>query len=494
MGTDVQTKRFLKADYVLFSQRLEENLQLLARLLERPGFGVGKPSLGAELELTLIDSKGQAQWLNQKLLALAKDPQLTLEINRYNLEYNLSPVMAAGKPFSKIAQEIRSNLKRIDELGKPFDARTVPIGILPTLGRRDISSTAMTDDNRYVILSKAIKKLRNHALEVNIDGPEPLQLSVSNLNIEGANTSFQVHLRVDPADFANHYNAAQLITAPVLAISTNSPLFIGHRLWEETRVVLFKQSVETRELHDDHHVGPGRTGLGRSWINHPIELFEESVRDFPVFIPECKPSDDEHIFEQGGTPKLAELRMHHGSIWHWNRAIFDPADAGHLRIEMRALPSGPTATDMCASAALMIGLVKGLRESMPKFINQLPFEDAKENFYRAAQFGLDAQFNWPRKTRATATEISAPKLIQKLLPIAREGLAELKVAQGEIDYFIDIIEARLAAKQTGARWQLTMLKSLEQQYSRKTALHHLLDRYLENVASGKPVHEWSTSC
>lgn len=494
MGTDVQTKRFHKADFILFSQRLEENLQLLAQLLERPGFGVGKASLGAELELTLIDAKGHAQWLNQKLLKLADDPELTLEINRYNLEYNLSPVAAAGKPFSKIAAEINGKLKHIDKLGKPYDARTVPIGILPTLGRRDISSTAMTDDNRYVILSKAIKKLRNHALEVNIDGPDPLQLSVSNLNIEGANTSFQVHLRVNPCEFANLYNAAQLVTAPVLAISTNSPLFIGHRLWEETRVVLFKQSVETRELHNDQHIGPGRTGLGRSWINHPIDLFEESVRDFPVFIPECKATDDQQIFEQGGTPQLAELRMHHGSIWHWNRAIFDPADGGHLRIEMRALPSGPTAVDMCASAAFIVGLVKGLGNSMPKFTHQLAFEEAKDNFYRAAQFGLNAHFNWPRKTRSTPGIISAPRLIKKLLPVAREGLAALGVAPNEIDQFIGIIQARLATKQTGARWQLKMLASLEQHYSRKTALHHLLDRYLDNVASGQPVHEWSTSC
>jgi gamma-glutamyl:cysteine ligase YbdK (ATP-grasp superfamily) len=494
MGTDVQTKRFHKADFTLFSQRLEENLELLGQLLERPGFGIGKPSLGAELELTLIDSKGQAQWRNQQLLALAKDPQLTLELNRYNLEYNLSPVAAAGKPFSKIAAEINRKLKGIDKLGKPFDARSVAIGILPTLGRRDISATAMTDDNRYVILSKAIKKLRHHALEVNIDGPEPLHLSVSNLNIEGANTSFQVHLRVNPAEFANLYNAAQLVTAPVLAISTNSPLFIGHRLWEETRVVLFKQSVETREQQGDHHLGPGRTGLGRSWVNSPLELFEESVRDYPVFIPECKPGDDKKVMEQGGIPKLAELRMHHGSIWHWNRAIYDPADGGHLRIEMRALPSGPTTLDMCASAALMVGLVKRLGAGMPKLTEQLPFSEAKENLYRAAQLGLTANFTWPRKIRASAGEISAPKLLKKLLPIAREGLSELKVADSEIDQYIGIIEARLAARQTGARWQLAMLTALEEHYSRKTALHHLLDRYLENVASGKPVHEWSTSC
>jgi gamma-glutamyl:cysteine ligase YbdK (ATP-grasp superfamily) len=475
MGSNVQAKRFTQSDYRIFSERLQANLQVLTQLLERPGFGVGKPSFGAELELSLVNSEGKAQWLNQELLALANDPLLALELNRYNLEYNLSPVAAAGKPFSKMAKAIDQKLKLISKLGKPFDTQPLTIGILPTLSRRDISLTAMTDDNRYHVLNRALKKLRGHALEVDIDGLEPLQLSLSNLNIEGANTSFQVHLRVNPEQFANCYNAAQLGTAAALAISTNSPLLMGHRLWEETRVILFKQSVESRHMQRKHYVGPSRAGLGNGWVeSSALELFEASVNDYPVLIPEYSHEDYQQILSDGGIPKLADLHMHHGSIWHWNRAIYDAADNGHLRIEMRALPSGPTSLDMASNAAFCIGITQGLASSMPAFSRQLDFSTVQQNFYAAAKHGLNAEFLWPRKTRASAAPLSAVKVIKKLLPLAAKGLAELAVEQTDIDTFLGIIEGRLKTRQTGARWQLKMLEKLEKNQPRKQALQQLL--------------------
>lgn len=495
MGSNVQTKHFKQSDYLLFSERLKENLQVLTQLLNRPGFGVGKTSFGAELELSLVDSEGKAQWLSEELLTQASDPLLALEINRYNLEYNLSPVAAAGKPFSKMVKAIDQQLRRINKLGESLDAQALAIGILPTLSRHDISVKAMTDNNRYHILNKALNKLRGHTLEIDIDGAEPLHLSLSNLNIEGANTSFQVHLRVNPDRFANAYNAAQLGSAAALAISTNSPLLLGHRLWKETRVILFKQSVESRQIQHKHYVGPSRGGLGNGWIDRSVlELFQASVDDYPVLIPEHSPEDYQQVLDSGGTPELAELRLHHGSIWHWNRAIYDPIDKGHLRIEMRALPSGPSTLDMLANAAFIIGITQGMAASMPAFSRQLPFSAVQQNFYAAAKNGLDAEFLWPRKTRASAAPLTAVKVVKKLLPIAAKGLADLKVEQSEIDTFLGIIEARLKTRQTGARWQLNMLDTLERQQPRKQALQQLLQHYRANSASGQPVHLWSTSC
>jgi len=491
MGTNVQTRRFKQADYDVFSVRLQANLQVLIQLLKRPGFGVGSTSLGAELELSLVDHAGKTQWVNQQLLELAKDPLLALEINRYNLEYNLAPVAAKGKPFTKITEAIDTQLKTIARLAKPLGAEPLAIGILPTLNKRDISPAAMTDNNRYHVLNNALKKLRGHDLEVDIDGPEPLQLSLSNLNIEGANTSFQVHLRVNPDDFANCYNAAQLGTAAALAISTNSPLLLGHRLWEETRVILFKQSVESRDIERNHYVGPSRAGLGNCWINHSAaELFTASVRDYPILIPEHSDENYQQVLKDGDVPKLADLCMHHGSIWHWNRAIYDSASGGHLRIELRALPSGPTSLDMAANAAFIVGITKGLASSMPAFCRQLDFSAVQNNFYAAAKQGLDAEFLWPRKTRASAATASATHVIKKLIPIAASGLTELGVDSKEIDTFLGIIEGRLKARQTGARWQLNKLDQLEETLARPAALQQLLQRYMANAGSGQPVHLW----
>ena len=495
MGNNVQTKRFTDSHYARFAENLQKQLSTLEKLLQQPGFGVGNTTLGAELELTLVNQQGDAQWCNQALLDLAQDPLLATELNRYNLEYNLSPLPARGKPFSSMAQAIDHKLQHINTLGKNLNARGVTIGILPTLNRRDISHSAMTDDNRYHVLNKALKEIRGHPLNIDIDGQEPLQLSLSDLNIEGANTSFQIHLRVEPDRFAACYNAAQLATAASLAISTNSPFLLGHQLWEETRIILFKQSVEARHKQHKHFIGPCRAGLGEQWLENSIlELFESSVRDYPILIPD---HHQEPRSKQGSTdnpPKLADLCLHHGSVWHWNRGIYDSAAGGHLRIEMRALPSGPTSLDMAANAAFMIGITQGLANAMPRFSEQLPFSAVQHNFYAAARDGLDAEFQWPQQTRATAAPIRADKVIKKLLPIAAQGLLELAVEQSEIDFFLNIIENRLETRQTGARWQRKQLAELEKSSPRKQALQNLLHLYLTHCASGQPVHQWSVLC
>ena len=83
-------------------------------------------------------------------------------------------------------------------------------------------------------------------------------------------------------------------------------------------------------------------------------------------------------------PTLAELRLHQGTVWLWNRPVYDNLGGGHLRIEMRALPAGPTAVDMVANAAFLIGLAEGLRPHINELLPGLPFPRAEYNFYRAA--------------------------------------------------------------------------------------------------------------
>lgn len=488
MGSSIKHSSFSDDDYAEFSRRLQDNLQTLSQLLEQPDFGVGSPSLGAELELSLIDHHGQAKWLNQKIIDLAEDPQLTLELNQYNLEYNLSPLAAKGAPFSAIAREITNRLDYLNRLTEPLDARTVAIGILPTLTRKDIGVDAMSDFIRYRVLTESIQAMRGSPFEINIDGEEPLAMTLNNLNAEGANTSFQIHLRVNPGEFADCYNAAQMASALGLAISTNSPLFLEHRLWEETRVPLFKQAVETRKRSEIEHHQTARTGLGSGWVKESaIELFQRSMDDFAVLLPECS-EPDEAI--NGDAPELFELRLHHGTIWHWNRAIYDSADGGHLRIEMRALPSGPSPIDMAASSAFLVGLTRALSHRMSDVVGHIDFDRVKGNFYRAAEMGLDAPILWPCDN-GKLQRLTAHQLIENLIPLARQGLEELEIDRTEIDTLLEIIRQRREQQITGARWQLQKLHLLEQEMDRTEALSAMLKSYLEHSDSGKPVHEWS---
>ncbi len=488
MGSSIKHSNFSDEDYEAFSHRLQQNLDTLSNLIDRPGFGLGTPSLGAELELSLIDPDGNTKWINQALIDQANDPQLTLELNRYNLECNLSPLQAAGAPFSKIAGEITAKLADLNKIADGFDARTVAIGILPTLIEKDISAGAMSDFIRYRVLTESIKSMRGSPFKININGADPLKMTLHNLNAEGANTSFQIHLRVNPDQFAECYNAAQMATAPALAISTNSPLFLGHQLWEETRVPLFKQSVETRNKKEITIHRTARTGLGSGWVQESaVELFQRSVDDFDVLLPEYM---TEQQSDNPEAPELFELKLHHGTVWHWNRAIYDNADNGHLRIEMRALPSGPSTLDMVANAAFLVGLTQALSHQMKGLITLIPFNDVKTSFYRAAELGLDAPVLWP-DSKGKLRRIPAHQLLKTLIPMAKTGLEELAVDPDEITLMLSVIEQRLEKRITGARWQLRQLHQLEKQMTRSEALKAMLDLYLANYDSGNPVSEWS---
>ena len=226
------------------------------------------------------------------------------------------------------------------------------------------------------------------------------------MSVEGANTSFQVHLRVNPAEFTRAYNAAQLAIAPVLAAAGNSPTFLGHRLWEETRIALCKQSIDDRDTR-----GPrrrlARMAFGTGWLRDgPLELFAESVRLHEPLLPVLGAGNAQRG-DRGQVPPLHELRLHQGTVWRWNRAIYDPAAGGHLRIEMRGLPAGPTMIDMMANAAFLLGLSLWLAEQNPRWTYDLSFERAEHNFYRAAQYGLAALLTWPVQRRWSAHRPSA---------------------------------------------------------------------------------------
>jgi gamma-glutamyl:cysteine ligase YbdK (ATP-grasp superfamily) len=489
MGTDIEQEEFDERDYARFDERLQECLFSLARLLERPGFGVGPRTVGAELELFLVDGVARPLPCNEAIRAAVDDPRVTVELDRFNLELNTSPALLAGRPFGALGGELNVLLDRVADAARRHAGRPALIGILPTLRLADFDPGVMTDAPRYRALNSGLRRLRQDLFRIRIAGEDPLELASGDVGLEGANSSFQVHLRVDPADFARTYNAIQLATAPALAVSGNSPTFLGHRLWEETRVALFKQSVDDRQSHWPRR-RLARTALGTGWLRGGVlELFAESVRLHRPLLPVVS-----HLGVQadvgGEAPLLAELRLHQGTVWRWNRAIYDPAPSGHMRIEMRALPAGPTVIDMLANAAFLIGLSLWLAGQDQQWTYALPFERADHGFYRAAQQGLSAQLTWPAGHRDQVRTIAAAKLVAELVPAAREGLLEAGVAAEEADGLLDVISSRAATGQTGAVWQRAALAAAQRGHDGERALAVMLDRYLRYAETGLPVHTW----
>ncbi|MGQ9425770.1 glutamate--cysteine ligase [Gilvimarinus sp. F26214L] len=491
MGTAIDRISFEEEDYRRFSARLRDNLNALRKLLATPGFGDGPPSFGAELELYIIDELGRPLLINQEIQAEMRDAQLTLELNRYNLEYNFKPVLARDHCFAQTQSEALASLEALRACAQKWHGDTVAIGILPTLQQSDTGYHAMTKTPRYEALTRELRKIRGGPFHIDIKGEEPILLEMEDVTLEGANTSFQAHWRISVREFANTYNALQLVTPLVLAIAANSPTLFGHRLWQETRIPLFKQSIDCRPV-DPLHPRPARVNYGHSWLRHgAVELFAECVYLYRPVLPVLGEEDPLDVLKAGGIPQLSELRLQQGSVWLWNRPVYDPADHGHLRIEMRALPAGPSVVDMLANAALLIGLGKLMQKKINRLLPAIPFEYCIRNFYRAAEKGLDAELIWPAPDQNEPRYFKVADILRELLPRVPEALTSAGFQEADFSPLLQVIQERLDSKQTGSQWQLKKLIELESEMPRPKALAEMLKQYQQFSRENVPVARWS---
>ena len=492
MGQDITKDHFTDDEYRIFSNRLEKSLIVLRDVINQPGFGQGPLSLGAEMEAYITTPNGDTSPINRQLIDQLKHPQLQLELNRYNIEYNLSPVALTGKPFSLLENESQTALNLLQNAARQHGSQIVPIGILPTLCHSDLTRSAMTDLPRYRALSSSLNKIRGTDFEINIHGDDHIQLTSSNVVLEGANTSFQIHLRVEPDRFADTFNTIQLVTPLVLALSANSPYLLNKRLWEETRIALFKQSVDHRMRNTDQWHEPARVAFGQGWVrNNAWELFAETVALHRPIIPAL--SAIEPKFDpQGNAPELSELKFHMGTVWPWNRAVYDSSAGGHLRIEMRALPSGPTIVDMVANMAFYVGLAIGLRGWIRDWMPSIPFAYAEYNFYRSAQHGLDATLLWPHRNKHRIVETPLTRVLEMVIPYAYNGLSELGVDSNDIHRYLSVIEQRFEKRLTPSAWQQHTVNHYKKSGDNvEQALRKMFQHYCEEQATENAITDWA---
>lgn len=482
MGRAIEQQEFTEQAYQQFETVLLRQLQELKQLLDSPGFGEGERTLGAEVELYLIDHLARPVCRNTEVIEALPNAGLALEINRYNLEINLDPVTAQGCPFTKMGAQMR---QRIDQINSTLgSARALPIGILPTLRQSDFGPEIITPENRYAVLSRVLREIRGDSFAINISGNPGLDMHTEDVTLEGANTSLQIHLRVTPQEFADWFNAAQLLTPIVLGLGANSPLLFGHRLWHETRIALFRQSIDGRSSEECSRAIPSRVDLGSGWVRQgAYDLFSELVHLHPPLLPIID------VQQQPG--ELRELRLHSGTVWPWNRAVYDPTAGGHLRIELRALPAGPTITDMMANAAMLVGLTAHFASQMGEWVNRMPFETLAGNFYAAAQQGLNARIYWPAPEGHSGLESRALcELAAELLPLAKQGLAAMQVQPDEIDLVLAPMHKRITKGQNGANWLLGRFAQLNIDRDQQSALQQLVSEYQQHSDADLPVADW----
>ncbi len=486
MGRNITKIEYHQDDFQQFQQVLYKQLEQLKDVLARPTFGSETLKMGAELEMYLVDNQGNISLTNKTLLDDLNDPQFQPELNQYNIELNLSAIPQVGKPFTALRNEMRNKTSALEKAAQKRGVNIVPVGILPTLQASQINQQYMTDVARYHCLSDQLYKKRGDDFHINIDGEEPVKLSCSDICAEGANTSFQVHMMTPFNTFTDTFNAAQLTLPLVTAIGANSPIFLGNRVWDESRIALFKQSLDIRHRDQYQWQQPTRVNFGLGWLRQSVyELFAEAVALHSPILPATFPGDANRAL-----PDLAELNLHMGTLWPWHRPVYDNHGNGHMRIEFRAIPAGPTSLDMLGNSAFAIGLAQGIADNVNDYLNVIPFRFAEYNFYRAAQHGLDARILWPLHNKFQPQEVAITDVIKAMLPIAKQGLTKLNIDASEIEQYIGIIEQRLSQKMTGAIWQKQTLKHLEQKLAKPQACQELVLMYLRNCQSCLPVAQW----
>jgi hypothetical protein len=498
MGQEVPDRVFSHEDRQRYREKVRMGLDALARMLGEDWFTRGGrqgPSMGLEIELNLVDRYGQPAMSNTEVLQKIDDPAFTHELGQHNVELNAPPRGLAGDAQLTLERHLRDALDKADVGAQDVGANLVMIGILPTLAEEHFDARWLSPGARYALLNEQILAARGEEMVLSLDGaalagrpPERLRGYADSILYEAACTSVQLHIQVAPEDFAAHWNAAQCLAGVQVAVGANSPFLLGKALWHETRIPLFQQATDTRpEELKNQGVRP-RVWFGERWITSIFDLFEENVRYFPGLIPETSDEDPLAELDSGRAPALSELRLHNGTVWRWNRPVYDVSDGiPHLRVENRVLPSGPTVIDLLANAAFFYGTQRALVDQERPLWTQMSFHAAEENLYAAARKGFSAQLYWPGIGWIPPDEL----VLRVLLPLAHDGLRALGMSPAARDRYLTVIEQRCLTRRNGATWQRDTVATLEtQNLPRETALTTMLTRYIHNMRTNTPVHTW----
>jgi hypothetical protein len=490
VGQDVQQTQFSGSDRKRYRAKIRACLDVFSRMLSESKFDFDRPMTGLEIELNIVDGDCNPAMRNAEVLNAIANDAFQTELGQFNIEVNLAPRSLSGQSANELETAIRASLNDADDRSNALGAHIVMIGILPTLGPEHLTHDSLSANPRYSLINEQIFQARGEDISIVIDGVERLSTSTDTIAPEAACTSVQFHLQVSPQQYAANWNAAQCIAGVQVALGANSPFLYGKQLWRETRIALFEQATDTRpEELKAQGVRP-RVWFGERWITSIFDQFEENVRYFPSLLPIVEDEDPAEVLARGDTPTLGELRMHNGTIYRWNRPVYDVhRGKPHLRVENRVLPAGPTVVDVLANGAFYYGLLKVLAEEDRPLWTRMSFTAAEDNFNAGAKDGINAQLYWPGIGEVPVTEL----VLRRLLPMARRGLDEWGVESSVSDRLLGIIEGRCVSHSNGAEWQARAFQAIDDRdrsLDRREALRQMLHAYVDNMHSNEPVHTW----
>ncbi|MGL5930544.1 MAG: glutamate--cysteine ligase [Dermatophilaceae bacterium] len=490
MGAEVSAQSYTREQRQRYREKVRQDLDVFERMLNTSSFEFERPMTGLEIELNLVDENQQPHFHNAQVLEAIADPGYQTELAQYNIELNVTPRPLPGDAALHLEDELRESLNTANDRAGEVGSTIVAIGILPTIMPEHYEGEWISKNNRYTALNDSIFVARGEDIFLDIEGPTGERVSTycDSIAPESACTSVQLHLQVAPHHFADHWNAAQALSAPQVALAANSPYFFGKRLHAETRIALFEQATDTRPIELKNQGVRPRVWFGERWITSIFDLFEENVRYFPTLLADITDEDPMAKLEAGIAPELGELRLHNGTVYRWNRPIYDTVGGTpHLRVENRVLPAGPTIVDVLANAAFYYGTIRMLARDDRPVWTKMSFAACEENFRRAARDGLDARLYWPGYGELSADEL----VLRHLLPLAHEGLRLWGVSEAVRERYLGVIEGRCTTGVNGAEWMTRAVASYEAVGAdRREALRRMVETYAAHMDAGAPVHTW----
>ncbi len=489
MGQDVASRTFTGEDRQRYRAKVRQCLDVFARMLGEARFDVERPLTGLEIELNLVDGTYDPAMRNAEVLDVIANPDFVTELGQFTVEINVPPRPLSGTGADDYEDQVRSSLNAAAAAAEGIGTHIVMVGILPTLREGHVTAESLSANPRYSLINEQIVAARGEAVRLQITGRDRLSTQSDSIAPEAACTSAQLHLQVSPEQFPAYWNAAQCIAGVQLALGANSPFLFGKELWAETRIALFEQATDTRPDELKAQGVRPRVWFGERWITSIFDLFEENVRYFPALLPIVDEEDPVEVLERGDVPRLPELKLHNGTVYRWNRPVYDVVRGKpHVRVENRVLPAGPTVVDVLANAAFYYGVTRMLVDADRPLWTQMSFSAAEDNFHAAARTGVDARLYWPGAGEVPATEL----VLRRLLPLAHEGLQRWGVDTAVRERLLGIVEGRCLTHTNGASWQQRALHHIEAttDLDRPDAMRELLRRYVRGMHSNEPVHTW----
>ena len=468
MGDEVDKDHYDEEDYLIFKGKLDEETNFVRQLFADRNFDQDSRKLGYELELCLLDDNGAPAPCNRQVLEQAANPLFTYELAKFNLEINGNAFDVCADVFGKIDADLNILYSELAQAAEDCDVQAGLFGVLPSLQQCHLDERYMSELYRYHILDQRLIEMRQRPVHLELHGDDHLLLEENGVMLEALSTSLQTHYQIPFDEAVDSYHAALWTSMTVLAVGANSPLVMGKQCWQESRIAIFKQAVDTRNPREIEDAIVPRVHFGKGYINSWLDLFEDNNSYYSPILPETRDCD---------IGMLHHFNLHNGTIWRWVRPILGIVNGQyHLRLELRVTPSGPTLVDTLANMVFSIGLLEGLKQA-PKFLTSVPFEVLEASFYRVAREGLEAEVKWCNGK----TDRMQNLVLSEALTTAAKGLDQLGIENCQ--QWLDIIQARVSTGCTGSDWILKY-------WQKKQDISGLVKTYLHHARKNAPVHKW----